>query len=299
MTKDYYSILGVLHDADAAVIKAAYRALAQRYHPDRWAGDAAEAHRRMAELNEAIAVVGDAQQRAAYDRSRTPGKQGDFASGDDSAEEAVFSDALSEVEERWQIACSVFPDLSGYRERLGRISSSLAFSYVVGLLETKTFSERANVAAHLEHVFLERHFGTNQRVLEYARYLVFHGQRDAAKALNRLVDVLGSDVDASLLIGQIDAKYGIDDLRKRDDEAAAKAAKIALLKKDLSSSFYRTDQFFSARSLLPLLGYEMTEDGKLFNAKITVTSPAGEVRIFDGRRDLVNWLVALIADKDN
>ena len=82
MTKDYYAILGVLHDADAVVIRAAYRALAQRYHPDRWTGDAAEGHRRMVELNEAIAVVGDAQQRTAYDRSREQGTRGVF-SGDD------------------------------------------------------------------------------------------------------------------------------------------------------------------------------------------------------------------------
>ena len=36
--KDYYRILGVLDDAEDIVIKAAYRALAQRYHPDRWQG---------------------------------------------------------------------------------------------------------------------------------------------------------------------------------------------------------------------------------------------------------------------
>ena len=38
MNKDYYRTLGVLDDAEDIVIKAAYHALAQRYHPDRWAG---------------------------------------------------------------------------------------------------------------------------------------------------------------------------------------------------------------------------------------------------------------------
>jgi DnaJ-class molecular chaperone len=32
--KDYYGILGCTADADQAVIQAAYRALAKKYHPD-------------------------------------------------------------------------------------------------------------------------------------------------------------------------------------------------------------------------------------------------------------------------
>ena len=32
--KDYYEILGVARDADAAAIKSAYRKLARKYHPD-------------------------------------------------------------------------------------------------------------------------------------------------------------------------------------------------------------------------------------------------------------------------
>ena len=35
LNKDYYKILGVLDNAEDIVIKAAYRALAQKYHPDK------------------------------------------------------------------------------------------------------------------------------------------------------------------------------------------------------------------------------------------------------------------------
>ena len=38
--KDYYRTLGVLDDAEDIIIRAAYKALAQRYHPDKWKGDA-------------------------------------------------------------------------------------------------------------------------------------------------------------------------------------------------------------------------------------------------------------------
>ena len=68
--RDYYRILGVLDDAEDVVVKAAYRAMAQRYHPDKWVGDPAEANRRMAEINDAFAVLSDPANRAAYDAQR-------------------------------------------------------------------------------------------------------------------------------------------------------------------------------------------------------------------------------------
>ena len=53
---NYYSVLGVLPTAEGIVIRAAYRALAQRYHPDKWA-DQRDAIRRMQEINEAYETL--------------------------------------------------------------------------------------------------------------------------------------------------------------------------------------------------------------------------------------------------
>ena len=50
------------------MVKAAYKALAQRYHPDRFAGDAAYAKAKMEALNEAYRVLSNAHRRQAYDR---------------------------------------------------------------------------------------------------------------------------------------------------------------------------------------------------------------------------------------
>ena len=55
--KDYYRILGVLDDAEDIIIRAAYKALAQRYHPDKWRGDSTEANKRMSDINEAYAIL--------------------------------------------------------------------------------------------------------------------------------------------------------------------------------------------------------------------------------------------------
>ena len=54
---DFYQVLGLTHTADAAAIRAAYRNLAKRYHPDRFEALDEEfralAHRKFLELKAA------------------------------------------------------------------------------------------------------------------------------------------------------------------------------------------------------------------------------------------------------
>jgi curved DNA-binding protein CbpA len=69
-TKNHYGILGVLPTAELIVIRAAYRALAMKYHPDKWTGDKATAERRMREINQAYEILSDEQSRARYDSIR-------------------------------------------------------------------------------------------------------------------------------------------------------------------------------------------------------------------------------------
>ena len=63
--RDFYEVLQVHPRAEAEVIRAAYRTLARKYHPDH-GGDAG----RMIALNDAWDVLGDPARRAAYDASR-------------------------------------------------------------------------------------------------------------------------------------------------------------------------------------------------------------------------------------
>jgi DnaJ domain len=60
----YYEILGVEPDADEAAIRAAYRTLIRRYHPDT---NLDEPQTRAQEINEAYHVLSDAARRAKYD----------------------------------------------------------------------------------------------------------------------------------------------------------------------------------------------------------------------------------------
>ena len=63
--KDYYKILGVKPEADTATIKASYRKLARKYHPD--VNPEAGAENKFKEVAEAYGVLKKSDTRAEYD----------------------------------------------------------------------------------------------------------------------------------------------------------------------------------------------------------------------------------------
>ena len=64
--KDYYATLGVPRDAKADAIKAAYRKLARKFHPD--VSKEENAEEKFKEVSEAYETLHDAEKRAAYDQ---------------------------------------------------------------------------------------------------------------------------------------------------------------------------------------------------------------------------------------
>lgn len=64
--KDYYATLGIGRNAPADEVKAAFRKLARRYHPDVNPNDPS-AERRFKEVNEAYEVLGNPETRRKYD----------------------------------------------------------------------------------------------------------------------------------------------------------------------------------------------------------------------------------------
>ncbi len=73
----HYEVLGVAADASHAAIRRAYLAKARRHHPDRHRADGpraeADAEDLMRRVNEAWAVLGDADQRRRYDAQLAAG----------------------------------------------------------------------------------------------------------------------------------------------------------------------------------------------------------------------------------
>jgi hypothetical protein len=65
--KTHYDNLNVSDNAPISVIKAAYKALCQKYHPDKYPGGPEEALRLMKTINAAYAVLSDPGKRAEHD----------------------------------------------------------------------------------------------------------------------------------------------------------------------------------------------------------------------------------------
>ncbi|KAL6964674.1 hypothetical protein U1Q18_035733 [Sarracenia purpurea var. burkii] len=67
----YYSVLGIRKDASFSDVRAAYRKLAMKWHPDRWTAKnpavAGEANQRFQKIQEAYSVLSDEGKRSMYD----------------------------------------------------------------------------------------------------------------------------------------------------------------------------------------------------------------------------------------
>lgn len=291
---DHYATLGLHAGAEAVVITAAYRALAQRYHPEKWRGDATESHQRMSELNEAYRVLGSASLRADYDAARGKGGDGDFSSTEREEYAQAFGAALDGLEGRWSVAVEIFPDLAGLREGLARTSTSLAFGFVTILLESKRYNERATLAAALERNFLERYFGKNATIVKYAKELIADAQREAARELNHLVDVMGSEVDPVLLVQRVERRYGLREARLQR-ERSIKAARLQRENLEhLASRVRRLGDFDDAKRLATYLGYSVEEQASGFmgiKLVITVNHPERALQRFTSGQDFVNWVL--------
>ena len=72
--RDHYEVLGVGRSARAEDVKAAYRKLARKYHPD--VNKASNASERFREATEAYEVLSDPQKRKIYDQFGHAGSQG-------------------------------------------------------------------------------------------------------------------------------------------------------------------------------------------------------------------------------
>ena len=124
-----YEILGVSPQAEDIVIRAAYRALAQRYHPDKSDAPKEAAALRMRSIQEAYQVLSDPVSRAAYDASLEANADGFHISS-----RAPHSIANLEAN-AWEILLRLHPELGSNLSKLETQQMHLAKTYRSLLLE--------------------------------------------------------------------------------------------------------------------------------------------------------------------
>ncbi len=269
--KDCYATLGVSPDAEDIVIRAAYRALAQRYHPDRFGGSQEEAHAHMSELNRAFGILSDKDKHASYDQLRGAKMQSGGSQFSDVEQNTPPGD--DPLERDWRIAVSYYPDLADLEKRLSEFSWKLANTYRAYLLDSRQFDSRESLAVLMEKHFLCAYFGDNERTLEFARKLVLGGQRKAALALNEAIRVLGSNANPSHVIPKLAREFDVRHL-------ALNKEKICSLLAETRASNAKTS---SLKLMLSELGATVANDAEAHPSGRAGASNGYEIE-FEGRQ---------------
>ena len=240
--KDYYKILGVLDDAEDIVIKAAYRALAQKYHPDKFQGSAKTAKDRMQEINESYGVLSDPTERKKYDGSR---KKQEYEQ--DNSKDTL--DLLKTLEKDWKEALGYFEDLNDLASQLSEYSKQLEYTFKVLVIEKKNFKNRFDLAVRLKKQYLIKYFGSNAEIQKFAEALFQTKDFGSLKKLNKAVNWLGSDVDPEFIINKINYEINVkrEFHNNNSDSPLVKNAKI------LAANSYSIDLYTETKAALYFL----------------------------------------------
>lgn len=205
--KDYYRALGVLRSAEDIVIKAAYKALAQKYHPDRVPDlEKASATQKMMEINEAKDILLDPAKRNQYNRTYDDQKIDRQSYGSEFNEQDQFSESTLKDDE-WNTAVSYYPDLKKIIKELSLISTNLTNLYKNYMLESKQYNERHKIREDIENDYLTRFYGDDQKIRLYVKKLLLKNFKYAAIAINKDILVMGNSITYKQIYPKIEKKF--------------------------------------------------------------------------------------------
>ncbi len=199
--KNYYHILGLSFESnpEKQLIEAAYKALVKIYHPDVFHGDKKSLNRKISEINEAYEILSVTKKKEIYDKKLK--KYQIEKSFDYSDEEFEDKDIFNSkfIDEDWEIALLVYPELEQNKNILSKYSQKLGLQFQFYLLETKEFYKYENIKNKFINAFLERKFGTSHEIKTFSKILIENNFRKNAIYLNKLIKVIGSKSEKRII----------------------------------------------------------------------------------------------------
>jgi curved DNA-binding protein CbpA len=197
---DYYKILGVHPDAEDFVIKAAYKALATKYHPDVNSSPDAEQHFTI--INEAYQVLSDEKLRKDYDTEQS--KNHDQYDPQSNDEKSTIEEL---IKDDWIVASSAFPEADQWAKKLKKINAQLSLTYKFYLLESKEFHLFSEIGIKMKNNFIKVYFGENQSIQKLAEDLIMNNKKEVAAELNRLVKIVGGSLNLDRALSHLTNKF--------------------------------------------------------------------------------------------
>lgn len=199
--KNYYHILGLSFESkpETQLISAAYKALIKLYHPDVFKGDKKTLNRKITEINEAYEILKDKKKKNIYDEKLKKFQQD--KSFDYSDEEFEDTDQFNKkyMDQDWEIALLVYPELERNKKILSKYSQKLSLQFQFYLLETKEFYKFEIIKKRFINAFLERKFGTSEEIKAFSKILIENGFKKNAIYLNKLIKVIGYNSEKRII----------------------------------------------------------------------------------------------------
>jgi hypothetical protein len=199
--KTFYQILGVLEDAEDIVIRAAYKSLSSKYHPDKWLDNKDISHRKMSEINRAYETLSDNKKRHEYDQELAKNSSGKKFEDDEEVDTSA-EDSLA-----WELAAQFYPDINLYYKKLSVMNTSLANTYKMTLIQQKTFNNSKKVYEKLSDDYLTRYFGTNAEIKTLAEKLLVRKEFEVARMLNSIITTMGRSVNSTQVSDLLERKF--------------------------------------------------------------------------------------------
>ncbi len=183
-TKDYFAVLGLSSEADPEVVKAAHRALAKKFHPDRNQDeDDGEPQQKFHEIQEAYEVLRDDDRRNRYLRLRAQFLMQEQMHQTKAAGPQMRPRVYLKLDDRWEHLVRKHPELSQYYAKFCFMSHKLGNQFKLNILGAQDSTQFARVAAKLERQFYRKHFSYHRSLQTLARRLAENHRRHAVRML--------------------------------------------------------------------------------------------------------------------
>jgi hypothetical protein len=201
---NYYEVLGVNIKAEAIVIRSAYKAMVQKYHPDKAVGQKQidKYLEKTKLINEAYNVLSDEAKRQKYDEELSNNKSEKnlnnegFKKDNDSSSKKQSNQSSDD----WETVIKYFPDVNTYYNELEEISEVLAGEFKLYILNEKEFKKAKDFYEKLKKRFFYDVFGNYKECQYFGLWLLKNKKKELFLEFREIFCLMSKSIDSKELI---------------------------------------------------------------------------------------------------